>query len=772
MAFWKETNFQLNSDNTEILSADLEKTASFSLPEGFSFDPNYLYLVVRAVSAGEYWGCNKNSDFFPEEELKKGYKTFLSAHVFKNHENKQIENAIGDVLVARWNDNQKCVELILRIDKGVAPSIARGFERGFMTDVSMGCRIDHSICSICGNKAKTKFEYCDHIKFERGRIYDDGRKVFEINIAPKFHDISAVLNGAERSAKVLDLNLILNDNANEPPAENLVSVALSDDLKQLEKTASWKFEEAGDGRYRYMEPSLKLPHKFDKQASIQKISEIKKEIEGNILDSSVEELREEKERDLDKFRPYLKMLATKYFDNETCKEIGWKLRDIADETSNSDAAVFAKFLKMADSVGVEFTPKELYCIYSNLVDQPCDCMKENPYMADEDQKRVFDFIEHPADRPVLRGLGIANLLSAAPRVKGIVVKVMKKGPITPDVIDALLYKATSRTLPSDSSNMDFPVSDVLKSLFYKRMGDFTNSVPRTFNIPLTSSEFGKMLHGAISHYRPILYSLNSNYIKTAEDAENAIAAEIWNAYEAEREKWAEEDDAEQKAYHYASLVFDDEMEKSAELKDWIQTATIAVPAAYGYSALQRSRMRNGKKVSSINRAIGENPDLFAGAVGMATPHILKRTRPVVNRKIQQGKELSHNIGNKFTTLKSKFSRNKTAEDFSFLDNKAFEKFAEDAGIPVKEQDACKIYLFSQKLGNGIFADEMLQKMALCEEDVEEYLQYAKKFVKMNIDKYAEEKFASQTDLFGSNPAFLDDFVVYKMLEAVKQNFTE
>lgn len=157
---------------------------------------------------------------------------------------------------------------------------------------------------------------------------------------------------------------------------------------------------------------------------------------------------------------------------------------------------------------------------------------------------------------------------------------------------------------------------------------------------------------------------------------------------------------------------------------------------------------------------------------MATPHILKRTRPVVNRKIQQGKELSHNIGNKFTTLKSKFSHNKTAEDFSFLDSKAFEKFAEDAGIPAKEQDACKIYLFSQKLGNGIFADEMLQKMALCEEDVEEYLQYAKKFVKMNIDKYAEEKIASQTDLFGSNPAFLDDFVVYKMLEAVKQHFTE
>jgi hypothetical protein len=49
-----------------------------------------------------------------------------------------------------------------------------------MTDVSMGCRIQHSVCSICGNKAKTKFEYCDHIKYMRGKIFNDGKKAYEI----------------------------------------------------------------------------------------------------------------------------------------------------------------------------------------------------------------------------------------------------------------------------------------------------------------------------------------------------------------------------------------------------------------------------------------------------------------------------------------------------------------------------------------------------------------------------------------------------------------
>lgn len=204
--FNKVTSFSIDRDNVEILDNELVKTASeILLPEGHEYDPDFVYMKVRAVSAGEYWGCNKNADFFPEEELKKNYKTFFDAHVFKNHENKEVEKAIGDVLDAVWNDEMKYVELFIRVDKRIAPTIARGFEKGFMTDVSMGCKIDYSICSICGNQAKTQSQYCDHIKYERHKVRDDGKKVFEININPRFHDISAVLNGADRTAKMTGL---------------------------------------------------------------------------------------------------------------------------------------------------------------------------------------------------------------------------------------------------------------------------------------------------------------------------------------------------------------------------------------------------------------------------------------------------------------------------------------------------------------------------------------------------------------------------------------
>ncbi|MGL6064442.1 MAG: hypothetical protein ACRC0S_05110, partial [Fusobacteriaceae bacterium] len=93
MSFNKITTFSVAGDDLEIIDNDLIKTASVKLPDGIDYDPDYLYMRVKAVSAGEFWGSNKNNDFFPEAQLIKNYKTFLAAHVFKNHENKKIEGA-------------------------------------------------------------------------------------------------------------------------------------------------------------------------------------------------------------------------------------------------------------------------------------------------------------------------------------------------------------------------------------------------------------------------------------------------------------------------------------------------------------------------------------------------------------------------------------------------------------------------------------------------------------------------------------------------------
>ena len=55
-------------------------------------------------------------------------------------------------------------------------------------------------CSVCGNIARTRGEYCEHLRFFAGKALPDGRQVFSYNFFPRFFDISYVRVPADRSA--------------------------------------------------------------------------------------------------------------------------------------------------------------------------------------------------------------------------------------------------------------------------------------------------------------------------------------------------------------------------------------------------------------------------------------------------------------------------------------------------------------------------------------------------------------------------------------------
>lgn len=378
--FNKITSFSINRDNVEILDNELVKTASeILLPDGHQYDPDFVYMKVRAVSAGEYWGCNKNADFFPEEELKKNYKTFFDAHVFKNHENKEVEKAIGDVLDATWNDEMKYVELFIRVDKRIAPTIARGFEKGFMTDVSMGCKIDHSICSICGNLAKTQSQYCDHIKYEKHRVKDDGRKVYEININPRFHDISAVLNGADRTAKMTGLfisgtKLAYHGEESMEKCASTLADALFDEpfvdgmsnykpqKQNREKIASDLFDSVP-----LFEKTAST--KVTKKASeLEKIAEIKKRIKGNILAvaQSRAELAE-KERMSEAAQAIRVSRVIRPLSVDVMNRFADGINGLSDREEVMAEQVLTTALKMLALAGVNLTPPEFIHIMRRVI---------------------------------------------------------------------------------------------------------------------------------------------------------------------------------------------------------------------------------------------------------------------------------------------------------------------------------------------------------------------------------------------------------------------
>lgn len=167
-------------------------------------------LLLTALGAGEFWGSNINGDFFPVEALRHhgddyGYKTFeLYAKVYKHHVNKEPDKAYGDVILSVWNEKMKRVELIIILDNLKAPDLVERIDNAEYPEVSMGCKVPFDVCSCCKKMAKTRADYCDHLRYYMNQIPPGfTKKAVAINTFPKFFDISFVLLGADRIAKVL-----------------------------------------------------------------------------------------------------------------------------------------------------------------------------------------------------------------------------------------------------------------------------------------------------------------------------------------------------------------------------------------------------------------------------------------------------------------------------------------------------------------------------------------------------------------------------------------
>ena len=273
------------SDMDSMVKAAAHSSISTFIEEELEPVEGKMYLHINAMGAGEFFGSNKNGDYFPEDNLKRYYKTFEgSGHVFRHHINKDPEKSIGKVLFAVYNDRMHRVELIAEVDESQGHDILDRINKGEYPFTSMACKTPFDVCSICGNKAHTRAQYCDHLKYDLNKIYPDGRRVMSLNIGPlHFFDISIVIRPADITSSILQK------------------------VASEETIGSAEMAEAEGLSYSTEPATLEKISEEVKTAALNKLSTMIKKVEGgHVMDSSsdVEEI-------LDKVKnPELSLIKT------------------------------------------------------------------------------------------------------------------------------------------------------------------------------------------------------------------------------------------------------------------------------------------------------------------------------------------------------------------------------------------------------------------------------------------------------------------------------
>ena len=169
----------------------------------------YLYLLVNIMGASEFWGFNLNGDGFSEPVLEQYHKTFMQGHNYLLHDNDDVKKSFGKNIFSTYNKDMHRVENLCRLlrSDGRVQKIESKIERGLFPEVSMGCSVPYDRCSICDNIARTKSEYCEHVKESMRQLWpigdSDGRRVGVWNDHPTFFDNSYVEVPADDQSGVL-----------------------------------------------------------------------------------------------------------------------------------------------------------------------------------------------------------------------------------------------------------------------------------------------------------------------------------------------------------------------------------------------------------------------------------------------------------------------------------------------------------------------------------------------------------------------------------------
>jgi hypothetical protein len=164
----------LLTHSTIVCSVDVDtptnvKTGALQF-EGEKINRRFADYVVKA-DCDQY--INNNLDCWSRGVLQKSYKSFIGAHNFVEHI--QVEElSKGKIIDAVLRDigDSLYVDILVATNKKHT-DLVQQIISGQMNAMSMGCSVDYTICTKCGNVASDETEMCKHIKYEKGNVFYD-----------------------------------------------------------------------------------------------------------------------------------------------------------------------------------------------------------------------------------------------------------------------------------------------------------------------------------------------------------------------------------------------------------------------------------------------------------------------------------------------------------------------------------------------------------------------------------------------------------------------
>jgi hypothetical protein len=207
----------------------LEKRAGWVFADRIKkaqFAPGEVPVHLIALGATESVGPNRNGDGFREDACRSSHDSFVrKAKFFRDHQNHASRDPhYGTVKLSAYNDAMRRVELVVGLYETkeaaaktggrVADQELEKLAKEEVIPVSMSCRVSHDSCSSCGNKAKSRKEYCrgtheggrckhGGLANNMAKVAADGHVLHADNPDPVFFDISNVGKQADYTAYAL-----------------------------------------------------------------------------------------------------------------------------------------------------------------------------------------------------------------------------------------------------------------------------------------------------------------------------------------------------------------------------------------------------------------------------------------------------------------------------------------------------------------------------------------------------------------------------------------